>query len=593
MNKKATKKKGWISVLMSYAVYCKGKIIISVILSITSIMAGLIPFISIYEILMHFINGTINKDIILSWCAIAALAYIVKQLFFGISTTLSHISAYTILEKLRISVADKFMNAPLGNVMDKPIGEIKNMIVDKIENIEPPLAHMIPEGSGNIVLPVVVFIVLLVLNWKIALASIITIPLSIIPFSIALKSSNKKYGMYMQSSNNVSSAIVEYIEGIQVIKAFGREGSSYEKFEKSILDFKKFVIDWLSSTWVPLKLTFALMPSTLLGGLPMGLYLYTKGEVNPAEVCLYLLLSMSMVGSIAKLEVFTNNLKQMSFAVENAQEFLEMKELSQPTKEVKIRNYDVKFNNVRFGYDDDKQVINNLNLELKDGCFAALVGPSGGGKSTIARLLARFWDVTGGSITIGGTNIKDIPLSQLSSIISFVTQDNFLFNCTILENIRLGNPNATDGEVYAAAHAAQCDEFINKLEKGYDTPAGDAGSRLSGGEKQRIAIARMILKDAPIVILDEATAFTDPENEHKIQKSISVLTNGKTLLVIAHRLSTIKDADKIIVLKNGLIEASGTQDELLDSCSLYRSMWEAHINSKEWSVNKKGVAQSV
>ena len=230
-------------------------------------------------------------------------------------------------------------------------------------------------------------------------------------------------------------------------------------------------------------------------------------------------------------------------------------------------------------------MLRGINLQIPEGSYTALVGPSGGGKSTIARLIARFWDVGKGSITIGGTDIRKIPLAQLSQLVSFVTQDNFLFNCSLLENIRLGQPTASDEEVHAAAQAAQCEEFISRLEKGWATPAGEAGGKLSGGERQRIAIARAILKNAPIVILDEATAFTDPENEDKLQRSLAVLTKGKTLLVIAHRLSTIKNADQIFVLQEGRVVAGGTQQELLEKCALYQDMWRAHTGARAWAAN--------
>ena len=291
--------------------------------------------------------------------------------------------------------------------------------------------------------------------------------------------------------------------------------------------------------------------------------------------------------SLAKLEVFSENMRQVKFTLENLEEFLEMPELPQPEKRADIRHTDVALRNVRFSYTGEEQdeVLHGIDMTLPEGSFTALVGPSGGGKSTVAKLIARFWDVTSGAITIGGVNVKDMPLSQLSEYVSFVTQDNFLFRCSLLENIRLGNPNATDEEVKAAARAAQCEEFISKLPQGYDTPAGEAGKRLSGGEKQRIAIARMMLKNAPIVILDEATAFTDPENEDKIQRSIAALTRGKTLLVIAHRLSTIKNADNIVVLKNGAIVAQGTQEQLLETCPLYQDMWRSHIGAKNWAVS--------
>ena len=264
-----------------------------------------------------------------------------------------------------------------------------------------------------------------------------------------------------------------------------------------------------------------------------------------------------------------------------------MPELPEPNTRAVVPSAGVELKNVHFSYTDnaEDEVLHGEDLSLPQGSFTALVGPSGGGKSTVAKLIARFWDVTSGSIEIGGVSVKDMPLSQLSEYVSFVTQDNFLFRCSLLENIRLGNPSATDEEVKAAARAAQCEEFIQKLPLGYDTPAGEAGKRLSGGEKQRIAIARMMLKNAPIVILDEATAFTDPENEDKIQQSIAALTRGKTLLVIAHRLSTIKNADNIVVLKEGAIVAEGTQEQLLETCPLYRDMWQAHIGAKNWAVS--------
>lgn len=381
--------------------------------------------------------------------------------------------------------------------------------------------------------------------------------------------------------------IVEYIEGIEVIKAFGRAGVSYEKYARSITNYRTFVIQWLSSTWITMKLAFALFPSTLLGTLPVSLALASKGSITAPQAALAVMLSISMVGSLAKLEVFANEIKQMQLVVEELESMLTMESLPEPEHRTEPTGTAVKLEQVRFSYTgkSEEEVLHGLDLTLPQGSFTALVGPSGGGKSTVAKLIARFWDVSDGSITIGGVDVRNMTLSQISEYVSFVSQDNFLFRCSLLENIRLGNPSATDDEVKAAARAAQCEEFIQKLPKGYDTPAGEAGKQLSGGEKQRIAIARMILKNAPIVILDEATAFTDPENEDKIQQSIAALTKGKTLLVIAHRLSTIRQADNIVVLQNGSIVAQGSQEELLDSCPLYLDMWKAHIGAREWAVS--------
>ncbi len=581
------KKKSWTSALFAYAEGEKKQLILSVILSVLSVMLGLVPFYCMYALICLFVAGTATAALAVRWCLLALLAYAVKILLFSLSTGTSHAMAYTILEGLRLRLADRFLHAPLGNVENHTIGEIKSMMVDKIENLEPPLAHMIPEGAGHVVLPVVSIIALLCIDWWLALASLVTFPLSFICMGLTFKISGKNFDKYDQSANYMNSTIVEYIEGIEVIKAFGRAGVSYEKYAAAINDFRTFVVKWLASTFATMKLSFALFPSTLIGTLPVALALANKGTITAPEAALAVMLSISMVGSLAKLEVFSENMRQVKFTVENLEEFLEMPELPQPQERADVKHTDVALRNVRFSYtgEEKDEVLHGIDMTLPEGSFTALVGPSGGGKSTVAKLIARFWDVTSGAITIGGVNVKDMPLSQLSEYVSFVTQDNFLFRCSLLENIRLGNPNATDEEVKAAARAAQCEEFISKLPQGYDTPAGEAGKRLSGGEKQRIAIARMMLKNAPIVILDEATAFTDPENEDKIQRSIAALTRGKTLLVIAHRLSTIKSADNIVVLKNGAIAAQGTQEQLLETCPLYQDMWRSHIGAKNWAVS--------
>lgn len=578
------KKKSWVNTLFAYAEGEKKRLVLSVVLSVVSVMLGLAPFYCMYRLICMFTAGTATAAAVVGWCMAALAAYALKILTFTLSTGTSHSMAYAILEGLRLRLADRFLHAPLGDVENHTIGEIKSMMVDKIENLEPPLAHMIPEGAGHLVLSIVSIIALAVPDPRLALASLVTFPLSFICMGLTFKISGKNFTEYDNSSNRMNSTIVEYIEGIEVIKAFGRAGVSYEKYAKAITDFRTFVVRWLTSTFATMKLSFALFPSTLIGTLPTALALGNSGSITAPQAALAVMLSMSMVGSLAKLEVFSENMRQVQFTVRNLEEFLEMPELPEPAARAEIKRTDVELKNVHFSYTGDAadEVLHGVDLRLPEGSFTALVGPSGGGKSTVAKLIARFWDVTSGEITIGGVNVRDMPISQLSEYVSFVTQDNFLFRGSLLENIRLGDPNAGDEEVMSAARAAQCEEFISKLPQGYNTPAGEAGKRLSGGEKQRIAIARMMLKNAPIVILDEATAFTDPENEDKIQRSIAALTNGKTLLVIAHRLSTIKNADNIVVLKNGRIEAEGRQDELLASCPLYRDMWHAHIGAKNW-----------
>ena len=583
------KKQSWTKALFAYAGSAKGELGVSVALSILSILLGLVPFYCMYRVICLFAAGTATASAILRWCLWALAGYVGKVLCFTCSTGISHHAAYNILEGLRLRLVERFLHAPLGEVQKHSIGEIKSILVDKIENIEPPLAHMIPEGAGHIVLPIVSIAALAMLDWRLALASLVTFPAALVCMMLTFVISGKSFQVYDESNAAMNSAIVEYIEGIEVIKAFGRAGVSYEKYAKSITDFRTFVVKWLSSTWVTMKLAFALFPSTLIGTLPVSLWLAGRGILTAPQAALAVMLSMSMVGSLAKLEVFSENMRQVKATVESLEEFLEMPALPEPAAPANVQGTGVELHNVHFAYTaDGPEVLHGIDLTLPQGSFTALVGPSGGGKSTVAKLLARFWDVTEGAITIGGVDVRQMPLAQLSGLVSFVTQDNYLFRCSLLENIRLGDPTATDEQVKAAARAAQCEEFIEKLPQGWDTPAGEAGKRLSGGEKQRIAIARMLLKNAPIVILDEATAFTDPENEDKIQQSIAALTQGKTLLVIAHRLSTIKNADNIVVLQAGRIAAQGTQAELLEHCPLYRDMWQAHIGAKNWAVSSAG-----
>ena len=579
------KERTWLGILLSFAAPCRGKMAASVVLAILSVAGGFVPYLGVYQIIRLFLERQANWEGILFWCGVCLAGYAIKVAGYALSTMLAHVSAYTILEGLRLQAADRLMGAPLGEVDSRPIGAMKSTIVDRIEDIEPPLAHMIPELSSNILLPLVVAIAMFAIDWRMGLALLVTIPVALIPMAFGLRTYNKNYAAYMAANAHVNSVIVEYVEGIQVVKAFSQGERSYQKFANAVRSFRDFTMDWFRCTWASMNLCLSILPTTLLGTLPMGIYLYQTGVLDPAQVTLCLMLALGIVTPLMSATAFINSMKSMQFAVKDTRELLDLPQLSQVGRDAPLNGCDIQLRDVSFSYGSDgEEVLHHLDLTIPQGKFTALVGPSGGGKSTIARLAARFWDVTGGSITLGGRDIRELPLKQLSREISFVTQDNFLFDCSLKENIRLGRPGASDEEVFAAARAAQCEEFIGRLEHGWDTTAGDAGKQLSGGERQRIAIARAILKDAPIVILDEATAFTDPENEDKIQRSIMALSKGKTLLVIAHRLSTIQNADQIVVLEKGQIVDRGTQSELLARCPLYQTLWAAHVGARSWAV---------
>ncbi len=397
---------------------------LSVILSIISVIGGLVPYYCIYRGADLYIRniGQVPMPEIIRWCILALVFYVVKIVCFSASTWISHIAAYHILEGLRLRLTDRFLKAPLGDVEGHSIGEIKSIMVEKIENMEPPLAHMIPEGSGHILLPVVSLAALCFVDVRIALAALVTLPFSMVLMSLTMVISGKSFTKYDESNAHMNSTIVEYIEGIEVIKAFGRAGTSYEKYSGAILDYKKFVIKWLSSTWITMKLTFALFPSTILGTLPVGLYLTIRGRITISELLLAVMLSMSMVTSFAKIEVFMENIREMKFNIESIEGLLNMRTLPQPEKRVDLKSHDIVMSEVHFSYTGDQkdEVLHGIDLAMPEGGYTALVGPSGGGKSTVAKLISRFWDVTEGSITIGGVNVKDMPLQQLSEMVALL-----------------------------------------------------------------------------------------------------------------------------------------------------------------------------
>lgn len=589
--KQNEKKEHWIKSIIQFAGSSKTSLTISVILAIISVIGGLVPYVAVYQILTHLIAGTQTIQVIFFWIAIATIGYFAQTLFHAISSYFSHRAAYNILEELRLQLGEKLLRAPLGHILNQSVGKTKNVIIDRVETLELPLAHIIPEGISNLLLPIGVFIYMLTIDYRLALASLVTVPIAFIVYAFMMRNFNTQYQHYMDASNYMNSIIVEYVEGIEVIKTFNQTHASYEKFSNAIIDFKNYTMKWFRSTWPWMTLGNAILPSTLVGTLPIGLWLYYSNAIDPAQLIICLILSMGLIYPLMKFTVFVNDFKAIEYAIDDTKAYLNLDSLPIVDKEIAATptNYDIAINHVSFAYDDKRKVIENLSLTIPERSYTALVGPSGSGKSTIAKLLARFWDVTDGGITIGNTNIKDIHPNNLSTLISYVAQDNFLFKTSLLENIRMGNPHASDEEVYRAARLAKCDTFISRLENGYDTDSGEAGNKLSGGEKQRIAIARAILKDAPIIILDEATAFTDPENEAEIQKAFNELAKDKTLIVIAHRLSTIKHADQIVVLQDGSIQSIGTHEGLLSNNELYEKLWKAHIGSKESGLLSKSV----
>jgi ATP-binding cassette subfamily B protein len=441
--------------------------------------------------------------------------------------------------------------------------------------------------TANLLIPLAIVVYLFVLDWRMALVSLLTIPVGILCYMAEMKEYPKKYGAVVQAGKHMSATTVEYINGIEVIKAFNQSAASYGKFTQAVRQSANLMLDWMKSTQGYSALMMTIWPAVLIGVLPIGCVFYRNGSLTAPDFITIAILSLGIVGPLVGAIFLTDDFSKIATITGEIGAVLSEPDLERPTQRKELHGLDIDLRDVTFAY-KDKQVLKGVTLNIRQGTTTALVGPSGSGKSTIAKLIASYWDAGGGSITIGGVDVKNLPPEQVMDLIGYVSQDNFLFNVSVRENIRMGRPEATDNEVEAVAKASGCHDFIMGLDRGYDTVVGGAGGHLSGGERQRVAIARAMMKNAPIVILDEATSYTDPENEAVIQDAIGRLTRGKMLIVIAHRLSTITDADQIAVVDQGKILDAGTHDELLKRCPLYAQMWAAHTQVKDTDMRTGG-----
>ena len=559
-----------------------GSFICSVALAIFGVACGMIPYFSVAAIIRLLLSGSVSMSAYLMWCGIALLGYLGKVLFGSLSTLISHTATYHTLRDLRKALTSKLARVPMGTVLNTPSGQYKTTIVDRVEGMEPPLAHLIPEMTSNALIPIAILIYLLILDWRMALVSLITLFIGFIFVAQSGKTYAKRWAGAVEAGRRMNNAIVEYIGGIQVVKAFSQSAGSYQKYADAVRANGQYYVNWMGDNLKYMCLWTSVIPAVLVAVLPAGFALWAGGSLSAPDFLTIIVLSLGLTGPILAAMTFVDDLAVIGTNVGEISDILEATELERPQEPVKLDHLDIALKNVSFTYGKDGgEVLRGIDLNIRPGTVTALVGPSGSGKSTIAKLIAGFWDVTDGQITVDGYDVRRIPLTQWTAQISYVSQDNYLFDRSIRENIRMGRKNATDAEVEEAAKAAGCEEFIRRLENGYDTAAGSGGGSLSGGERQRVAIARAMLKNAPIVILDEATASIDPENEAAIQKALSALTKGKTMMVIAHHLSTITNADNIVVVKNGQIAAQGKQDELLSTCPLYAGMWAAYQGTRD------------
>lgn len=545
------------------------------------VVCGIAPYIAAARVIIGLVENERQLSYYLLWCGVGLAGYVLKTLLYNLALSMSHKAAFSILKEIRQKILAKLPKLPLGTVMDTASGKLKQIIVDQVDSMETTLAHLLPEMTSNLLGPLCVLVYLFILDWRMALISLISLPIGMVFLMLVMRGYGKDYEGAVKTTTEMSSTIVEYIGGIEVIKAFNQGKNSYAKFTDRVLANAAYYYNWMKRCQLNMSLAYAIAPTTLLTVLPFGWYFHQSGSLSTETFLTCIILSLSIVGPLIAAMGFTDNLAKIGTTVASVDELLRGEEQSHGDRPATLGAPDIAADHIFFSYHTGAEILHDVSLYIPAGSMTALVGPSGSGKSTLAKLIAGFWDVNSGRVSLGGVDEKDIPLKQLYDQIAFVSQDNYLFDDTVRENIRMGKISASDAEVETAARASGCDGFIRSLENGYDTRVGGGGAHLSGGERQRIAIARAMLKNAPVVILDEATAYIDPENEAVLQRAVAKLVQDKTVIVIAHRLSTITDADQIIVVKDGTIEAAGKHEELLNACPLYKAMWQAHIGAKD------------
>ena len=558
-----------------------GRLITAVVLAVVGSVCGIVPYFAAAKIITLLLAGETALSAYTTWFVTALACFWLRTVLYNGALSISHKATYNILKTIRQQLLAKLPKLPLGTVMDTSSGQYQQTIVDQVDSMETTLAHLFPEMTANIAAPVLTILYLFVLDWRLALLSLVVFPIAFFFMMRVMGGYGKDYAGAVQATNEMSSTLIEYIHGIEVIKAFNQGSRSYARLADKVRYNAQYYVNWMKKSQLGMAMAYAFFPAQMLTILPVGWLLWLHGSLTASTFLTVIILSLGMAAPIVAAFNFVDTLAMVGTTVGQIDGILNAEEQQHATTPVAFANHDIALEHVSFGYHDDKEILHDVSLNIPTGQMTALVGPSGSGKSTIAKLAAGFWDVKQGRITMGGHDLTSIPLDQLYGQVAYVSQDNYLFDDTVRENIRMGRLSATDAEVEAAAHAAGCDSFIADLEHGYDTRVGGGGAHLSGGERQRIAIARAMLKDAPVILLDEATAYMDPENEAIIQKAVNDLVKNKTVIVIAHRLSTITGAANIVVVQDGRIAAQGTHAQLLKNSPLYREMWQAHIGAKD------------
>jgi ATP-binding cassette subfamily B protein len=556
----------------------------AVILMCIGIIANVIPYFFLYQIISPLTKG---EQIDIQYVMLRVLAVLLCEVVYSVTYVQglinSHISAYNTLKNIRFSLQGKLEKQPLGNINELGTGRIKKIFTDDIDQIELLLAHAIPEGIANIFIPLLILVILFITDWRMGLLTFVPLIAGLFSMGMMMKAGFAQMNAYYESAAKMNNTIIEYVNGMEVVKVFNKDGDSYKRFGDTVRQYRDFTIAWYKVCWPWMAAYSSILPCIALLIIPVGSAMVLSGTMTLDKLILVLCFSFAVGPSFLKALNFAGKFPQLDYKISELEKLMDHPPLKQGTNGFKGNNYDVSFENVRFAY-EEKEILHGINLELKQGTVTALVGESGSGKSTLAKLLVHYYDLDGGVIKIGGQDITDMSLEALNDQIAFVSQEQFLFNTSLYDNILVGKPDATREQVIEAARRAQCEEFLERLPDGIETMAGDGGKQLSGGERQRISLARAILKDAPIIVLDEATAFMDPENEDKLNTALDEIMKDKTVLVIAHRLSTIKNADTICIIKDGECIASGVHGNLIESSPEYKKFWDTSVSSSVWKI---------
>lgn len=555
-----------------------GQILSSVIIAVIGVFCSVVPYFALAKITQNIAISNTDLEFYIRPILLILGGLIGSVIFHEISTLISHNLAFRIIEDERKKLVRKINRLSMGEIEKRSSGEWTQFMVETLNKIEQPIAHVIPEVIANLIIPIALVVIIFIMDWRIGIANLITLPLGVLFSILMMGGYEEKSRNYQEAAKNMNTTAVEYIRGIQVIKAFNKSASSYGKFVDAVNSNRDSMLNWYLSVCFYMTAAMEVLPSTLLFVLPTSLYLYMNGSIEVGNLIMCVLLSYACYKPLIKAMSHMDTMANVRVVIDEIKNVMELPELERGNGEEKIRSYDINFENVCFAYNDKKKVFDNLSFSAKENKLTAIVGYSGGGKSTIAKLIAGYWNINKGKISVGNVNLKDVSLEKNMELVTYVSQENYLFRKSIIDNMRMANQNASIEEIKDACKKASCHDFIMSLPNGYETIIGESGSNLSGGERQRLTIARALLKDSPIVLLDEATAYSDPDNEAEIQKSIDALVENKTVIMIAHRLSTIIGADNIIVLNNGEIEAEGTHKELLGKSETYAKMWKSHIS---------------